>query len=1346
MITRQLTKVTFLCMLGYLGVWIFPASFVSAQIAERDAEAAKQAARGNAPELQEPERPAHMPDLTTRDKLSEDARKITWNMGPTGIIGVKNGGMAGDQVRVLTVMPGSPAEGHVKPGDVILGVGGKDFKVGGHLGRDVANAIIEAEEPENKGILKMHIWRDRNWGSRNNAKEMSGLDIEELFKKAEEDADLYKWKDEKEKAVAATSQAYDEYPIDGVELKITLQLTVMGTYSDTSPWDCPVAAKIRENAWKLLATKLTPDKRGRTRGRWIDAIALVASGKPEYRKLVHDWARKQKICRDMDVEPRIQDLSYKGMQSWYHGFAPLEMAIYYDATGDEYVLPELRKRAIRVAKGQNRGGSWGHTFAFPSFNGGELHGRNPGYGAMNNAGTRCFFLLTLAQKAGIEHPEIDLAIKRASRFFGTYVDKGCIPYGFHAPGASSDDSNGKNYGAAYAFYVLGKKYEAKYFSMLSAHASFTRRSGHGSPTLWHYTPMSANIAGPRGARAAMRNMRWFYTLARRHDGSFVMQGEQAGIGGKPSRSPTATYVMYYSAPFKQLVTTGKDADESFWFTDEELEELLISARPQIGDPALLERIGKAWKERATDELFDLLDHWYPNKRRAVAKELSKRYKAGEKNIAPRLGKLLDSEEARYRDGALFALMNCNDDVLKKALPKIKELLNDPAEFIRMRAVSALAKATEPDDPERQRLLLQAAAEDYPGMSTDVANVRTAVKKALFGGGSGTTKLHTAPFETGLDKDLVRTGLEKIVIMDPGGIVPFGWNKGTVTQLAGPIVYVAEEKQFNDAMFGGARTKAARKKLESLGVREMVECDLINTMKHSRLERDLARTVTFVHSRYRAKYGRYMNPALAEKFPGAYREFLPELRQVLQDKPLTAVIAGEDRLAVPLGDLIHAIETNKESQPMPSLADKVNAMFKQELDDCADSAEKIALCREELENPDRKNYFRMTAAMSSLVDILGPEKAVKDLIPYFGHQQWRVRRHARVLGLEVIKKGFGKAMIAAVDAATGEHAAAILMILADAGVDAARKPAREALQHNDPVVRKAAIETLAVLGGEKVLPQVFAFMAQATDPDDLRGCEQALLSHTGEENWNRRVSKKATAMLPNSTRKTRRLLYWVLAQIGGAENLATLKNAAVQAAGPNENKDDKKEFNDIAIALSYSPDRDADNVFLTLARKNGRKKQLIAKHSVRRMVTGPDDIGHVSDDTKLDLAVPLVKMTHNRSLISYMGQIHRGRCVKALSEIMKKGAAETTAPAIIAAAEGMQETSAKERKTAAEALRNVIEYIEVTRLRGGISEHMEKTDRYLFWKNYQTRAGKILLKLDKPEEAPMPGFDDMDLDL
>jgi len=84
-----------------------------------------------------------------------------------------------------------------------------------------------------------------------------------------------------------------------------------------------------------------------------------------------------------------------------------------------------------------------------------------------------------------------------------------------------------------------------------------------------------------------------------------------------------------------------------------------------------------------------------------------------------------------------------------------------------------------------------------------------------------------------------------------------------------------------------------------------------------------------------------------------------------------------------------------------------------------------------------------------------------------------------------------------------------------------------------------------------------------------------------------------------------------------------------------------------------------------------------------------------------------------------------------------------AKSLVSCAEGMGELSPSDAKIAVESLQNVMEYIEVTQLRGGVAG---KDFRYYpMWKALQARAGKVLLKVHKPEKAPIPEFNDLDLD-
>ncbi len=1333
---------------------------------ERDADAAKAAALGHSAELEQPAPPRKLPDFTKGDPMPPPPKYgwPTWQFGPTGIIGMKNaGGDKGDQIRVISVMKGSPADGKVLPGDVLLGVQDQKFQLGGSMNRLAGNAIIDAETEAGKGDLTIQMWRDRNWLKRTGAKDVFNVDLEKMFKEAEGTADIYEWEDEEERTESVKQMAFDEFPIDGVYTNIDLKLQVMGTYSETSPWDCPVIQKVRNNALKIIAERVKPDVRGRSKrgSGWPDILALVASGNPEYLALAKAWVRrlpkggKGGLCMDMEYEPTIWDVTYGGMQSWHHGFNYLEMAIYHDATGDDYILPEVRRRAIVAALGQNGGGSWGHTFAFPHFNGGMLHKCNPGYGAMNNAGGRCFFLLTLARKAGINHPEINAAIWRSDRFFRTFVDKGCIPYGYHSP-YPSDDSNGKNYGPAYAFYTLGRKYEAKYFSMHSAHASFTRRGGHGSQTLWYYTPLSAHMAGPKAVQTYMRNMRYFYTLARRHDGSFVFLGEQSpGIGGKGMRNATAYTTLHLSAPLKQLMITGKDADEDFWMTDEELNELLVSARGngkrgQIGDPALLAKVGKPWPERSTDELIDMLDHFYPNMRRALAKELGKRHAAGEKQILTKVVALLDSDEDRMRDGACKTLSACGTDAVLANLSKVVAMLKDEAEFVRMQAAQTMGGATQPGEEKRELELLKATVDDYAGMTMDNGNVRNAIKGVLFArrrrgsGDADLSKLGTTPFQAGYDEELVRLAMEKIVTMDPQGTVPGGWDKDALLKLAGPVTFAASERQVNDAMFGGARKDQGQALLRKHGYREAVEGDAFNLIQRSFLARGKRRGVGYKDA--------FITPKRVKQAPGLYRDVLDDLRLWQLDNP-TLVLSesmgkGMPPITTPLNLLIEIIEKDTDNKVQPTISPNVRAMFKTELAAAGDAAAQLVLCRKELADLERKNYFRKMYAMSHLAETLGT-KSLEDVSPFLGHEHWRVREHAEKVALDLVTQEGGKRLVELFQEAQAResgllgnwNAAGILDALVAAQHNPALEAARSALKHDDPLVRGAAVRAVFALGGDAELKTVFAFMRSvAKEGQDYDGCELALLSKRDDPAHVQRVSKAAIALLPTSEPPLRRSLAWVLGQFGGEANLAAIQQAA-------ETTKDDADLKEMAMALAYSPDRAASENMLALVKAGKRVRDIVAPLSIHRMV-GRNGMEDVTDKERVRFARGILNLTYNDRIVSFLSRVHTGQAIQLLYDVMKMNP-ETSAKSIIASAEGIRLPTKLDSQIASEVLADVIEYIEVTHLRGGMTEQVQdwrESMGYMEWKGLQARAGQALLRFHKPDKTPIPEFDDIDLDL
>ena len=198
---------------------------------------------------------SQVPDLT-KDTQSVD-RKLTYNLGATGMRGwiytkaannldAAQGRttVASRQILVTHVGAASPADGVVMVDDVILGVDGKPFSDDAR--KSIALAIQEAETVARGGVLKLMVWR--------------------------------------------AGQVRD----------LALKLAVMGTYSDTAPWNCEKSKRILERGIKVLEKEtMEPNWAGSIQG-----LALLATGKPEYLPKLRDFAHGlAKVNPDPDKKP-----------------------------------------------------------------------------------------------------------------------------------------------------------------------------------------------------------------------------------------------------------------------------------------------------------------------------------------------------------------------------------------------------------------------------------------------------------------------------------------------------------------------------------------------------------------------------------------------------------------------------------------------------------------------------------------------------------------------------------------------------------------------------------------------------------------------------------------------------------------------------------------------------------------------------------------------------------------------------------------------------------------------------------------------------------------------------------
>ena len=173
-------------------------------------------------------------DLTKGDKRNETH---DWNLGATGARGWmwawRNHTTDARQILVTKVDAGSPADGVLAEGDVILGVNGKPFDADARI--QFGRALTEAEKAANKGLLRLIRWRE------------------------------------------------------GKTEKVTLTLKVMGTYSATAPYECEKSRAIFELGCQAIARKGLSQVSIPTD---FNALALLASGKKEYHPLLAAYAKQ----------------------------------------------------------------------------------------------------------------------------------------------------------------------------------------------------------------------------------------------------------------------------------------------------------------------------------------------------------------------------------------------------------------------------------------------------------------------------------------------------------------------------------------------------------------------------------------------------------------------------------------------------------------------------------------------------------------------------------------------------------------------------------------------------------------------------------------------------------------------------------------------------------------------------------------------------------------------------------------------------------------------------------------------------------------------------------------------
>ena len=580
-------------------------------------------------------KPSPVPPDLTKDQAVD--RERTYNLGATGMRGwihtrpdsyldSEHGRTTLHSRQILVTHVGAKS-----PADGVMQVNDVILGVAGQLfnadaRKSLAQAIQEAEKPANGGLLKLTCWRA------------------------------------------------------GKTSNVTLKLRVMGSYAATAPYKCAKSKLIFDDACKVLEKESLPNN-------WAGAIsglALMATGEPKYLPRVRELAHTM-APQGLDLQ---QPAKRAGMVTWDWGYRTIFLCEYYLLTGDRLVAPAIREYTIALATGQSMYGTFGHGVLAPPTSKDELRSVPP-YGPVNSAGLPANIAIVLGKKCGVQDPAVDLAIARANKFFGYFVDKGIIPYGEHIPGDTCHDHNGKTAMAAMLFALQDNQPVATRFFARMVTASHQNRevghTGQGFSYLWG--ALGAATGGPAAAAAFFQQASWHFDLVRRCDGSFTYDGGEQYGPGKTSDdtyygdssydglSPAASYVLTYSLPLRKIHLTGKASNPANLLTSQEIIESIAAGR-----------YDQDRHQQTAKELVAMFGSWSPVVRNWAAEELAGRPEAAA--MVPQLITMAEGKDVHIAQGAVGTLgyLKC-----AQALPTLCRLLSHDDRWLRYKAANAIRK-------------------------------------------------------------------------------------------------------------------------------------------------------------------------------------------------------------------------------------------------------------------------------------------------------------------------------------------------------------------------------------------------------------------------------------------------------------------------------------------------------------------------------------------------------------------------------------------------------------------------------------------------------------------------------
>jgi hypothetical protein len=669
---------------------------------------------------------------------------------------------------------------------------------------------------------------------------------------------------------------------NGERLDLILKLKVLGPYSETWPYDCEKSRRILEQGCEWIASTQLKSIPGD-----VNALALLASGKNKYLPKVKDYARA--------VGPPDLQLDFttaQGHISWGWGYRAIFLAEYYLATGDDYVLPALREYAHEIARMQSAVGTWGHRGADLDRNAGRLHGRLGGYGAVNAAGLPCFVGMVLATKCGIrDDREINEAIRRSSRFFRFFANKGAIPYGFHPPRIAEHDDNGKNCMAAFVFDLLDCGSETRHFARWALASYDSRELGHtGNFFGYLWGPPGVARIGPQALSAFLKEQQWYYDLARDHRGRMHYQG-QAGAGRQnySGWDCTGVYLMAYALPRQKTYFSGRGVREENF-----LDEQAVAATVQAGRGyTSWDRAHAYYSAQSADELFEVLCSWSALARHRAAKALAE--KPG--HHTPRLIEMLQHGTLDAKFGACQAIQEIGAPC-EAAVDALIDRLDEDELWLRVHAAWALAAIGGEQARRAAPKLLELLANEDPADTLMVES--RFVGEALFSrrGAGGKPGLLAETIEGADRRQLLDTARK--ILRHPNGRA-----RGNVTSLYKTMTPQQLKPIIPDMI--AAIERPAWSVMFSNGVRE----DGLAFLAEHHIEEGLPQLMKIMNpDSGRGNEGYWFAPRVVKYFQhyrGAARPYLPTLKEYAARYRTNRMLQKNERFHEQMRKTIEMIE-------------------------------------------------------------------------------------------------------------------------------------------------------------------------------------------------------------------------------------------------------------------------------------------------------------------------------------------------------------------------------------------------------------------------------------------------------